>query len=91
VVSVLDEVHLPDLVEVDRREVLAPSYGGGQPLEAVAGEIAGGPEAPVEAGATVDRADDVVQRDLAQPERDLAATAERAHHLIEGEQHVQVA
>jgi hypothetical protein len=65
--------------------------GGGEALEAPPRRVAGRPEPAVEAGATVDRADDAVELHLLHAQVLLAPVAERADHLVERQQDVDVA
>ena len=68
VVAVADEVEVAELVDVDRREVLAEPALLGERLPALPAAVGGGPEAPVEVPHLVDRPDDLLERDLLQAE-----------------------
>src|SRR5699024_8102168 len=83
VVPVADEVVVPQLVDVDRRDLLADAAGTGDALPPRAALVGGGPEAAVEVLHLVDRADDRVERDQLQPEASLAASAEGVDDLVE--------
>ena len=60
------------------------------PLPALAHARRGGTEGAVELARAVDGPDDRVERDQLQAEPPLAGPAERAHHLLEGEDVVHV-
>jgi hypothetical protein len=71
VVPVADEVHLADLIDVDRRERLAAPGCLGDALPALAVAPGPGPELRIEVTHLVDRAHDPVDRDELDAERDL--------------------
>ena len=83
VVAVAHEVQVADLVERDRRQRLAATLGGGDPLPAAAEPRRGGPQAAVEVDRAVDAPDDLLQRHHLQPEVVLAGAPERLHDLLE--------
>ena len=91
VVAVAHEVDLADLEERDRRHRLAAAHGVGDPLPARPHARGGGTELAIEALGAVDGAEDRVQRHGAQPDVGLLEVAERGHHLVVGQDDVDVA
>jgi hypothetical protein len=73
-----------------RRQGLALPLGQVDPLPALADARRGGPERAVELTRAVDGPDDRVERDQLLAKALLAGAAERAHHLLEGEDVVHV-
>ncbi len=88
--AVADEMQLPDAVQIDRRERLPAPGCCGEPLEALPGLAARRPEVAVEAADPVGRADDRVEGDRLQAQRDDLARTERGDHLVVRQQQVDV-
>lgn len=85
VVTVPDEVHVADLVDIDRRKRLPGAHRQGQPLPALSATARGGAELRVEVADLVHRPDDLLDRDDLHPERLLADDAEGVDDLLEGQ------
>ena len=83
VVPVADEVDVADLVDVDRRQRLAPSHRLVDPLEPPPAQPGARPELRVELAYPVHRADDLLHRDHLHAEGDLVDEAERVDDLLE--------
>ena len=91
VVAVLDEVQLPDPVDVDRRHRLAAPARDRDPLPASAHTGGRGAEVAVKfLFSARDRADDRVEPDLLDAEVVLTAAAERRDHFLERQHHRHV-
>ena len=82
---VADEVLLPDLVDVDRRQLLAAADGLGDPLPAGPATPGCRAELRVEVTHLVDRADDLVEGDDLDPEVALPELPQGADDLVERE------
>src|SRR3954454_8658239 len=91
VVAVLDEMHLADPVHVDRGHLLALPLRGGHALPAWPHPARRGAKTAVDLAAAVHGPDDRVELDHLEAELALAASPERLHHLLEREDHVDVA
>ena len=92
VVTVLDEIHVADLVDLDRRHSTRPGAGHARRAPSVPdpGREVGRKLRSKLAG-TVDRPDDRVERDRLQAEPSLSSAPERLDHLLEGEDQIDVA
>jgi hypothetical protein len=87
VVAVLDEVQLPDAVDVDRGQRLAASACRSDPLPPVLESVRARPKSPIElAAVATDGTHDRVQRDLPEPEVTFPDSSQSGHHFIEAQQ-----
>jgi hypothetical protein len=86
VVTVVDEVGVPDLEQAHRRQLLGPVHDLVYPPPAGAEIRFGRQEGPVEVPVAPDAADDLVDRYLAHPKIYLRYDPERPPYLLEGEQ-----
>lgn len=83
VVAVLDEVDGPYPVDIDRREVLAPTGRSRDPLPSAPDPTGGRPELAIEAMTTVHSPDDRVNRNRPEAELLLTCPPQRFNDLIE--------
>ena len=86
VVAVLDEMALPHPVDLDGRKGLTAPLHQSQVHPAGAQPVGRGPEPAIEIPARIKRADDRVQPYRLQAQTALAAPAERADDLFQGQQ-----
>jgi hypothetical protein len=91
VMAVLDEVQLPDAVDVNGRHRLALALRGVDALPAGSHPTRGRVEAAIELAPPVDGSDDRVELGGLLTQVALAAPAERLNHLVEGQNGREVA
>jgi hypothetical protein len=89
-VAVAHEVHLAHAVDVDGGKRISATHRAGDALPPRAHLARGGAEGSIEASRTIDGPDDGVEGDDLLAEVALAGAPQRGHHLLEGQDQMEV-